>query len=236
MAHNLETGDIVMCTVEKIAGAVVLVNIDGNGTGSIILSEVAPGRIRNIRNYVVPKKRIICKVLRINGNHIDLSLRRVTPKEQKEIREKYKSEKSYKSILKTVLKEKTEKLTAEILKNSTIYEFLEEAKTNSKQLEKLTGKENCKKILEILNSQRKREIEIKKDFSLSTQKENGITLIKKILKEIKKAKIKYISAGKYSIKVSSEDAKKADQKINEILKNIEDDSKKQSLNFSIIEK
>jgi len=81
----LEVGDIVMCTVDRIVGTIVFVKIDENGEGSIILSEIAPGRIRNLREYVVPKKRIACKILRILGNRIDLSLRRVTQKEQKEI-------------------------------------------------------------------------------------------------------------------------------------------------------
>jgi translation initiation factor 2 alpha subunit (eIF-2alpha) len=81
----LETGDVVLCTVDRIVGTTVFVHIEGNGEGSIILSEIAPGRIRNIRDYVVPKKKIICKVLRISGDRIELSLRRVTLKEQKDI-------------------------------------------------------------------------------------------------------------------------------------------------------
>ena len=80
---ELEVGDLVMCTVDRIVGTVVFVKIDGYGEGGIIMSEIAPGRIRNLRDYVVPKKRIACKVLRISGNRIDLSLRRVTPKEKK---------------------------------------------------------------------------------------------------------------------------------------------------------
>ena len=76
MGSQLEVGDIVMCTVERIVGTTVFVKIDGNGEGSIILSEIAPGRIRNLRDYVVPGKRIVCKVLSIR-EHAILSLRRV---------------------------------------------------------------------------------------------------------------------------------------------------------------
>ena len=94
MENQLEVGDVVLCTVDRIVGTIVFVKIDGKREGSIILSEIAPGRIRNLRDYVVPKKKIICKILRITGDRIHLSLRRVTPKEQKEIREQYKSEKS----------------------------------------------------------------------------------------------------------------------------------------------
>ena len=76
---ELEEGDVVLCTVERIVGTIVFVRIKGDGEGSITMSEIAPGRIRNLRDYVVPKKKIVCKVLRISPNrNTDLSLRRVT--------------------------------------------------------------------------------------------------------------------------------------------------------------
>src|SRR3989344_2343925 len=100
---KFEEGEIVICTVDRIVGTVVFVKIDGNGEGGIILSEIAAGRIRNLRDYVVPQKRIVCKVLRVSGDRVDLSLRRVTQKERKEIVERDKQEKSYKSILKSIL-------------------------------------------------------------------------------------------------------------------------------------
>ena len=104
---ELEVGDVVLCTVDRIAGTVVFVKIDRNGEGNITTSEIAPGRIRNLRDYVVPKKKIVCKILRISPNgNINLSLRRVTQKEKKEILEQYKQEKSYKSVLKSILGEK----------------------------------------------------------------------------------------------------------------------------------
>ena len=55
----LEEGDMTLCTVDRIAGTVVFVKIEGEEReGSIILSEIAPGRIRNLRDYVIPKKKI----------------------------------------------------------------------------------------------------------------------------------------------------------------------------------
>jgi translation initiation factor 2 alpha subunit (eIF-2alpha) len=235
MPKNLEPGDIVMCTVDRIVGTVVFVKIDDSEIiGSIILSEIAPGRIRNLRDYVVPKKVIICKVLRVSGGHVDLSLRRVTPKEQKEIREKYKLEKSYKSILKTVLKEKADSTIELIEKESSVYNLLEEAKEDPKELEKIIGKQNTEKILEILKSQKQRKVEIKKEFALKTNKPNGI--IKEILGSIKDIQVKYISAGKYYLKIEAGDPKKADNKLREILEEIEKKAKKQGLEFSIKEK
>ncbi len=233
MDHNLEVGDIVMCTVERIVGILVFVKIDRNGEGSIILSEIAPGRIRNLRNYVVPKKRIVCKVLRITGDRIDLSLRRVTPKEQKEIKEKEKQEKSYKSILKTVLGEKTKEITQKLSEDQSLYETMEEIKENPKKLEKLVGKTDTKKILDILQTQKQKKRIIQKQISLTSTRPDGLELIKKILGKIKDAEVKYISAGQYSIKTESTDAKKADNKAKEILEEVEKQAKKIEMEFSI---
>ena len=233
---NLEVGDIVLCTVDRIVGTVVFVTIEGDGEGNIILSEIAPGRIRNLRDYVIPKKKIICKVLRVSGDRINLSLRRVTPKEQKEIKEQYKQEKSSKSILKSVLAEKTEEIIKQILNHQKVFEFLEEAKENPKELEKLVGKINSKKILEILKIQKQKRATIKKEILLTTTKPNGLKLIKDILSPIKEAEIRYISAGKYSLTTQAIDIKTADNNLKEILKNIEKIAKEQQIEFSIKEK
>jgi len=234
MPQKLEEGDVVLCTVDRIMGTVVFVNIEGGGEGSIILSEIAPGRIRNLRDYVVPKKKIVCKILRIKDNQIHLSLRRVTQKEQKEITEEYKQEKSSKSILRTVLKDRAKTAIEHILKQERgINEFLEEAKENPKKLEKLIGKADSEKILNILNTQKKKSAVIKREFNLTTTNPEGVILIKKILEKVKDAEIKYISAGKYSIKTEAEDMKTTDNKLKEILSKIEDSAKKQSMEFSI---
>jgi translation initiation factor 2 subunit 1 len=230
---NLEVGDLVMCTVEKIEGTIVFVQIDGNGQGNIILSEIAPGRIRNLRDYVVPKKKIVCKVLRVSGDRIDLSLRRVTKKEQKEIIEQENLEKSYKSILRTVLKEKAEKIIEEILSQEKLYGFLQEAKINPEHLEKIVGKPDTKKILEILNTQKQKEIYLKKDFTLTTTNPRGLTLIKDILSNIKEGEIKYIAAGNYNLRTKADNLKTADKKLQEILQIIENKAKKQGAIFSI---
>ncbi len=230
---ELEVGDVVLCTVDRIIGAIVFVRIDENGEGSIILSEIAPGRIRNLRDYVVPKKKIVCKILRISGDRIDLSLRRVTLKEQKEIKDIYKKEKSYKSILKSVLNEKASKIIEEILKKEKIYEFLQKAKENSKELEKLVGKKDAKKILDILKTQKEKKAIIKKEISLTTTKPDGLKLIKNLLRDIKDVEIKYLSAGKYTLKTESTNPKIADNKLKEIIIKIEKKAKQKGFEFGI---
>ena len=129
---ELEEGTNVLCTVDKIIGTTVFVRIENNGEGTIITSEIAPGRIRNLRDYVVPKKKIVCKILRISGDRIDLSLRRVTPKERKEVLEEYSEEKSYESIIKKFLEAKSEEVLNKIKQKGRVYDFIEEAKEDPK--------------------------------------------------------------------------------------------------------
>ncbi|MFH1917530.1 MAG: hypothetical protein ABIJ14_00240 [Nanoarchaeota archaeon] len=232
---ELEAGDIVLCTVERIEGTIVFVTIDENGKqGSIILSEIAPGRIRNLRDYVVPKKKIICKILRISPNgNIDLSLRRVTKKEQQEMRELGKQEKSSTSILKSVLGDQSKEVVKKILEQDKVSDFLQEAKEDSKKLEKLVGRENAKKILDILNTQKQKKALVKKTISLKTSKPNGLELIKNILGKIKDAEIRYISAGNYSIKTESSDIKVADSNLKNIISEIEKSARKEHMEFNV---
>ena len=237
MITNIEEGDVVLCTVDSIIGTNVFVKIEDNGEGCVVFSEVAPGRIRNIRDYVIPKKKIVCKVLRISGDRIDLSLRRVTQKEQKEVKEKYKQEKSYEKILESVLGEESgKKIIEEISKKNKIYDFLQNAKENSKELEKLVGKENVKKIIDILKIEKQKKTILKKEIFLTTTEPNGIELIKNLLGMIKETEIKYISLGKYSLKKESEDIKKADNELKNTLIKLEKEAKKKKVEFGIVKK
>ena len=233
---TLEVGDIVLCTVDRIVGTTVFVGIDGNGEGSIVTSEIAPGRIRNLRDYVVPKKKIVCKVLRISGDRIELSLRRVTQKEQKEIKEQYKQERSYRNILKSVLGDKAKEIINKVSEKEKIYDFLQRAKEDPKELEQILGKTDAKKILDILNAQKQKKAVIKKEISLTTKESNGLTRIKDLLSDIQDVGVRYIAAGRYSLRTESKDIKTADQNLTKALDELEKQARKQKIEFSIIKK
>ncbi|MEM3091502.1 MAG: hypothetical protein QXU39_02510 [Candidatus Pacearchaeota archaeon] len=233
-----EIGDIVLCTVDRIVGTNVFVKIDslGGKEGFIVFSEIAPGRIRNIRDYVVPQKKIICKILRASGDRIELSLRRVTQKEQKELKERYSQEKGYENVLKSVLGKESEKIIKKITESYSLYDFLQEAKENPKKLEEFVGKDNAKKIISILNAAKPKKFILKKEIFLRTIEPDGIFLIKEFLKNIKNVEIKYLSGGRYSLKKESEDIKRADQELQKELEELEKKAKNKGIEFSIIKK
>ncbi len=220
-----EEGEAVLCTVEKIVGTTVFVHLENNREGSIVISEIAPGRIRNLREYVTPKKKIVCRILRITPTNIELSLRRVTQKEKKEVLENANNEKSYLNILKSILKEKAEEVVEKIKEKENLSEFISKAKENPKELEKITGKENSEKIIEILKKQKDKKTQVKKEIKLYLEEPNGIELIKKVFDQIKNTEIKYLGAGKYSLICSEDNLKKADSQINETIAFIKDSLK-----------
>ena len=237
---ELEQGDLVLCTVEKIERTIVFVKVPvGNKEvdGSIITSEIAPGRIRNIRDYVVPKKKIVCKVLRITqSGNIELSLRRVTPKEKKEVLEEHNVENSYEKIIRSVLGKKSDEVIKKIRESERLYDFISQGKQDTKKLEKVFGKKESEKILEILSSQKQKKATLKKEIMLFSYEPNGVKLIKNLIGRAKNVNVSYISAGKYSIKSESEDVKSADKKIQEFIEEIKDYAKKNKLVFEIKEK
>jgi len=241
MKIKLQEGDLVLCTVTKIVGTTVFVKIEGSETekqeGTIITSEIAPGRIRNLRDYVAPNKKIVCKVLSTKDNHLHLSLRRVSSKEKKFILDKYQQEKTALSILKTVLKDKAETIANKIKQKTNLFEFLQSCKKNPKDLQAYMTKQESDKICKILSEKKEKEKQVTKIFNLSSNRPNGITIIKKILSDCKNnCEIKYLAAGKYSIKTTSENIKQADKNLSQILQKIQEQAKQNKAEFSLIEK
>ncbi|MEM0465448.1 MAG: hypothetical protein QXW97_01955 [Candidatus Pacearchaeota archaeon] len=234
--ENLNEGELVLCTVEKIVGTTVFVKIDGNGEGTITTSEIAPGRIRNLRDYVVPGKKIVCLILSIKGERIHLSLRRVGLNEKKDFLQKVEREKSYIAILKTILgEEETEKTIKKILEKYSILEFFEKIKNNPPLLNEYIEKEKSEKILKIIELKKEKPKKIKQIFKLSSKDSDGIKKIKEIIQSScknHKCSISYIAAGKYSIEISGENLKKIRNEIKDILEEIEKLAKKNKCEFS----
>src|SRR3972149_4002642 len=103
-----EEGDIVMCTVTKVQYSSVFAEIDDYSiSGMIHISEIAAGRIRNIRDYVKEGKKIVCKVLRVyqDKGHVDLSLRRVNEAQQRNKVNDIKQEQKAESLILQIAKQ-----------------------------------------------------------------------------------------------------------------------------------
>jgi len=226
--------DIVLCIVERIEGTTVFVKLESGEQGTIITSEIAPGRIRNLRDYVSPGRRIVCKILKIDLPNIYLSLRRVAPKERKEVLDRHEKERNSIGILRSVLGEKAQETVDKIKKdNYSIAEFLNNCKTNPKTLEEVMPKDSAERVCKILQEKKEKQVEEKRKFSLSSKKPEGIKLTKEILSFCKgNCEISYVAAGKFVIKIKAQDFKKANSELSNSLQEIEKKAKENKMEFS----
>lgn len=223
---EIKTDELVLCTVTKIEGTTVFVNINEyNVPATIVFSEIAAGRIRNIREYVVPNKKIVCKVLKIYPDHLELSFRRVTASERDSILEKHKQEQTFKGMLKSITKN-FEKIISDIKIEMPLSDFMQKIKEDAKLLSKFFSKEEAEKIKKILSEKREKPKEAKKTFILKSDSPSGVRDIKNILDvKDKKVVISYLGSSKFSLSCKGENFKEAIQSCLSVFESIKEKAK-----------
>lgn len=233
----MEEDDLILCTVEKVTPTVVFVNLPDGEQATIISSEIAPGRIKNMRAHVVPNKKIVCKVLRVSKSHIDLSLRRVTAKERKEVMQEFKQEQTLNVSFNQLLDKDAEKTKTKILKSfPSITKFAESARQDEKIISKYIPKAKQEQIKKIIERKRK-QVEVKKILNLKCLEADGVKKIKNIFSAGNSSiKVIYISAGKFQLTLKAEDYKKANKKLDKILDEFKQKSKQNACEFEVSEK
>ena len=198
------------------------------------MSEVAAGRIRNLREYVYPNKKIVCKILKILPGNIQLSLRRVTAKEREEIEERYKKEKTFGAMIKTVLKN-SEELIKKIKEKYELWDFFDKVKEKPDLLSSFLKKDDAEKLAKVISEKKEKEKEVKKTIILKSLAESGIDEIKKVL-DVKNVTIKYLGSSQFSVAASAKDFKDANNKVNKALEEIQNYAKEKKAVFEIKEK
>ena len=219
-----EDSEIVLCTVTKIQYGSVFVTLDeyGNKTGIINIAEISPGRIRNIRDFVREGKKVICKVLRIDQQrgHIEISLRRVTESQRRAKNDLIKQEQKAEKIVEMIareLKMPVKELYDRIMKSKsydTLYSCFEDVATDKFSLESLgIEKKTAEKLTEMIKLKiQPPEVAIGGFLNLVTYAPDGVETIREALKKAQAPNVvlHYIGGGKYQIKVTAEDYKKAE--------------------------
>jgi len=232
-----EEEEIVFCKVTKIFPNSVFVELLEYGEqGLVHISEIAPGRIRNLRDYVSEGRQIVCKVLRIDQQkgHIDLSLRRVNSHQRAAKMEEIKQEAKAETLIQQLAKrlqlppeEFYRKITEKVFKEySHLYLCFKDVVDGSADLEKL-GLEN-KIAVELTNAIMDKfkppKVILKGEITLQTYLSEGIEKIKATLTNIEKIsntiRISYLGGGRFKLIIEDLDYKPAEQtlrKVQEIL-------------------
>ncbi len=220
-----EEDEIVLCTVTKIFPHSVFVDLDEYGkSGLVHISEIAAGRIRNIRDYIVEGKKIVCKVLRINQEkgHIDLSLRRVNEVQRRQKTEAIKQEQKAEKILEYFAREHKQdikKLYDSIApKIFDDYEYIHQCFADVVEkdisLDKYVDKKTAEKLKElVLDRIKPAKVIIKGEFKIKLFEEEGVEIIRKTLTPIAKedVNLKYEGGGRYIVTVTAPDYKEAEK-------------------------
>lgn len=238
-----EESEILMCMVTKILPHSVFVDIPEYRRGGMIhISEISPGRIRNLRDYVKEGKVIVCKVIRINQerNQIDLSLRRVNEgikrKKSEWIKQEQKAEKILEFVaakFKLPLPKLYEEIRPSVFKHyDALHAFFEQIADGSASLDILKIDPKIKEELKqaILQRVKKLQVEVIGNALLQTFDPNGVEIIKKVLAQettkIKGLSIIYLGGGKYRVTLIVDDYKTAEKDLQSFEKSITQEMEK----------
>lgn len=225
-----EEGEVVMCKITKIHYNSVFADLNEylNKSGMIHISEIAPGRIRNIRDYVKEGKMVVCKVLRINHErgHIDLTLRRVTDRQRRNKVNELKREQLAEKILEFAAKKLNKDpkdYFFDVMKRvkddeyENPYTFFEAIVNETAKFSDANFTKEEEKILLPLIKQRitKPEVEIVERITLSSIESDGVELIRNALVAAgdtykDNITIVYEGAGRYKITVKASEYKEAE--------------------------
>ncbi|MBU3942225.1 MAG: translation initiation factor IF-2 subunit alpha [Nanoarchaeota archaeon] len=221
-----EESEIVLCTVTSVRYNSVFANLNEyDHSGMIHISEISPGRIRNINDYVKEGKVVICKVLRIDKErgYIDLSLRRVNEGQRRakvnEIKKEQKAEKIIEFVakkLKKDVKDIYKEISDKVFKRYDLlypcFEDVSEKKINLEEID--IPKKLAEELKEVIKQKIKPvEVNIKGNIKLVSYASDGVEIIKDAIKRgmDKNIKILYVGGGKYNIKVKASDYKAAEK-------------------------
>ncbi len=227
-----EENEIVLCRVTKVLPNSVFANLEEyrHKSGMLHISEVSPGRIRNIRDYVKESKVIICKVLRIDldKGHIDLTLRRVSESQRRNKIDSLKKEQIAEKMLEQIAKKyKVDpkvyylKITKKVFEEyDSLYDAFEDFIENKIDLAKL-GIDHVKDFEELIQQRIKLpEYAFEGDLLLKSREPDGVEIIRNALTEADKVvgehDIRYKGAGKYLVTVNSQDPKESERIMKEI--------------------
>ncbi|MGM5482072.1 MAG: translation initiation factor IF-2 subunit alpha [Nanobdellota archaeon] len=233
-----DESELVLCTVTRIQFNSVFVELDEykGKTGMLHISEISPGRIRNIRDYVKEGKKIVCVVLKIKQDrgHIDLSLRRVNKNQHRRKMEQIKREMKAEKIVEMVAKDNdldTKTLYKELIQSvDYIYlaDFFEDIVAGNANVQDLNIDDKLKlKLDEVVKQKIKLpSVELMGKYSIILYEPDGVEQIKKTLKkaselEKEKVQISYQGAGKYEVKVTEEDYKSAEALLKKVNNTVE---------------
>ena len=236
-----ESGDLVIASIESVMDYGAYANLDEfNKRGFLHISEISSARIRNVRDFVREKQKMVLKVLRVDieKGHIDLSLRRVTKRERIEKIKAWKKDRKGEVLLHAVaeklglpIHEVYQKAGVILEEKYGLYEGFEKVlKEGIEALIKLNIPEDMAKVFAQVAEERIRIklVTVRGVLEIRCMKPNGVKCIQdafldaKKAQKVKDAKIEFcvIAAPRYSVEVSADNWKRAEEVLEKVSQNV----------------
>lgn len=236
-----EVGDLVIATIEKVTTYGAYAKLDEyDKQGLLHVSEISSSWIRNIRDFVREGQKAVLKVIRVDleKGHIDLSLRRVTKRARIEKIRQWKQDRKAEALVRGVAEkvglsseEVYEKAGSLLEENYGLYEGFETlAKEGPEVLTKVGVPENLAKAFAEVAEERIRlkMVKVKGTLEIRCMKPNGVKIIKDSFINAQKTEkpkdsdvhFYVIAAPKYSVEVSAENYKRAEEVLQKISQSV----------------
>lgn len=240
-----QQGELVIVKISKINPHSAFAYLEEyDAEGMVHISEVSSGWVKDIRNFVKVGQTGVAKVMRVEDNHISLSLKRVDKSQENNKTKEYRLNQRAEKMLQMAgeaLKKSLDKAYEEVgflLQENfgSLYEGFKISLTNSQLLmdrgvpEKWI--EQIKAVAERAIVQK--EFEFKARLFLKTYKSGGINIIKTLLASAEQngLQVKYIAAPEYLVKYKSMNAKKGEREFIEKLEGLK--SKDAEISFEAV--
>jgi translation initiation factor 2 subunit 1 len=232
-----ESGDLLIATIESVMVYGAYANLDEyNKRGFLHISEISSARIRNIRDFVREKQKMVLKVIHVNPEkgHIDLSLRRVTKRQRIEKIKAWKKERKGEALMATVaeklglpVQDVYQKAGVVLEEKYGLFESFEKVlKEGTESLTKLGIPEDVAKVFAQVAEERIhiKLVKVRGILEIRCMKPNGVKIIKDAFLETQKSQkakdtkvdFSVIAAPRYSVEVSADNWKKAEALIEKV--------------------
>ncbi len=224
--------ELVLCTVKKIHPNSAFVTLDEyeNIEGMLHISEVALKGVKKIKDYLNVGKKIVCKVMRVKGREVDVSLKRVSSGARKKKLNDHRTEKRFYHIVEYSCNEAGASSAAKKIMEEFINKFGSIANAyeelRNKGLTILNGISIPEKVKPLLKANfesmlKQLRVRIKRSVSVSSTSSDGVERIRKVLasyKAPKDADIKliYEGSGRFKITVEAKNYKEAEKLFDEL--------------------
>jgi translation initiation factor 2 subunit 1 len=225
--YSPREGELVVCRITRInPNSAFAELVEYERTGMIHVSEVAARWVRDIREFIKENQYVVCRVIRVEGDHVALSIKRVRQEEASSKINEFKRENKAEKLLEMAAK--SIRKTPEQAFHEVGFRLQDEFGSLSKAFEiawknpellksKGVPSEWINPIVDIVKKAYSDKIyELKAELNLMCYASNGVEIIKDTLSKAVKEndiEVKYISAPKYMIIARGKNYKEIEAKI-----------------------